>query len=385
MEKLSCIGFGIIHMWRIKLFTLCGLAAWLSVAGAASFVDQPLTYSYTHHDEILKISFPFLQADDPLVAKRINNFLHLTVLHVAPPDRFNAGEIQIPPARVGGFAMMKSDGIALLNSDRVVSVGIVTTGANDSVDYSTSYEFDTRTGRFLVKEELLTPAGLNALARGLAKERRATIHKEIQRLKGLMGAKEKKSDAVRIQQSIEIYEDCLERRFSNDRSDPNKALGVMLLGDGFLSFSSGQCASRSATALDDLGDFANKLSAEELKPYLSSFGKYILLGQGDGLIVPINPYAQIFRGKINRNIPLTLYLGSPNPSALPEFRSAKYYYDKYRTVINLSVKRKDDLFELMETDSKETPKPVLSFKVKGDRLVGEWRGRGKVYSFDAAP
>lgn len=342
-------------MWRVRLFAMFGLAGWLSVACAASFVDQPLTYSYKDHDELVKISFPFVQSVDPLVANRINNFLHLTILGVAPPDRFNEDEIQIQPGRSSRHSMMKSDSITLLNSDRIVSVGIVTTGDNDSIDYSTSYAFDTRTGRFLVKEELLTLTGLNTLARRLAKERRSSVEKEIQRLKGLMHTKKKHSDAIRTQQSMEIYEDCIERRFSNDKFDPNEELGAMVVGDGFLSFSSSQCASRSATSLDSLGDFTNKLNAEELKPYLSSFGKYILLGQGDGSITAINPYGQIFRGKINHNIPFTLYLGSPYPSAVPQFRSAKYYYDKYRTVINLSVKRKGDLFELTEKNSKETP------------------------------
>lgn len=162
--------------------------------------------------------------------------------------------------------------------------------------------------------------------------------------------------------------------------------GVGVLGDRYIAFGVSACSSQVNAALDNLGNFENKLSAEELRPYLSGYGKYIFFGEGDGGKSAINFYGQIFRGKINGNIPVTFYLATEYP-AIGNVRdqSAKYYYDKYRTVINLSVGRKGDLFELTEVDSKESPKPVLSFKVKGGRLVGEWRGGRKTYSFEAAP
>ena len=79
-------------------------------------------------------------------------------------------------------------------------------------------------------------------------------------------------------------------------------------------------------------------------------------------------------------------MGSSSPHGCDKpFSRAEYYYDKYRSVINLSVARKGDLFELTETDSKETPKPVFSFRIKGEKLVGQWRGAGKTYYFEAGP
>lgn len=231
------------------------------------------------------------------------------------------------------------------------------------------------------------PNGIRELAKCLYKERMSRIAKEIRRLKTLSSSGKKIPDPNRINSSVQLYEQCLDERFRpNVLKSSSEFPGASTLGDGYITFSMAGCSSQADADLDELGDFNNKLGAEELRPYLSAYGKYIFLGEADGSITVKNPYGQIFCGKINGNIPVTLYLGpaDPTPNARP-FAEAKYYYDRYRKIINLSAVRQDDSFLLTETDSKETTKPVLSFKVKGQELVGQWRGGGRVYSFVAAP
>jgi hypothetical protein len=369
-------------MRYLNAVVLYGWVVLSSQVQAATFVDHPVTYSYAAHGEKTKISFPFVQADDSTTMERINNFLHLTVLGIAPPAASTNAEMSISRENVGGYAGMQSDGVKLLNSGRVLSVGIVTTGANDSIDERTSYEFDSRAGRYLVKEELLTPAGLNALARRLIKERRLKIQKKIRQLQASKNGWRKGGGSSEREGLIELYENCREQRFGKDNTDTQQ-IGVMVIGEGYLAFNVSACGGRSAVSMDE--ELGVNLTAEQLKPYLSTYGAYILSGQGNGSVPAVNRYAQIFRGKINQNISITLYLGSPYPAVMPHQIEAKYYYEKYRKVIKLSVTSKGDFFALSEIESRETPKPTLNFKMIGGKLTGQWRGGGKAYSFDAQP
>jgi hypothetical protein len=54
------------------------------------------------------------------------------------------------------------------------------------------------------------------------------------------------------------------------------------------------------------------------------------------------------------------------------------------SIINLPVE-KSNLIELTEIDRNENHKPVVGFKIANEKLIGQWRGDGRFFSFDAAP
>ncbi|MBK6594263.1 MAG: hypothetical protein IPG23_17070 [Burkholderiales bacterium] len=373
-------------MGKLRIFVLAGLVFWVGVAEAKRLIDKPLTYLIKNSDNsVATFSFPFIQGEDDLVAKRINVFLHVAELQMAPPELFRSEPLQAATDSARNNSEMESGGIRTLNEGRVLSVGVIY--VNRGYAGKRSYEFDARNGRLLLKDELLTPAGYKLLAKQLVQLRKSRIRSQLSRLTKLLGSHTKKSPTDTpelIREEIDIYKRCLEDRFEgsglkSQLDDP----GILNVEEHSLIFTKGPCSNQS---IDELGDFTNKLSAEEVKPYLSSYGKYILFAEGDGAISAINPYSQVFWGKINGKIPVTLYLGSNYPLIREaQLKRAKYYYDKYRSVIDLSVEKRGDLFELTETDSKEIPKPVLSFKIYEGKLTGQWRGGGKSYSFEAAP
>jgi hypothetical protein len=62
---------------------------------------------------------------------------------------------------------------------------------------------------------------------------------------------------------------------------------------------------------------------------------------------------------------------------VPPFSVAQYYYQKWRKPIDLKVERQGDQFTLTE------PGGVITAKLVGKKLEGQWRGNGKVLAFEA--
>jgi hypothetical protein len=367
----------------------CLLGA-LFFAGNAhgALIDQPITYTYKNGGKLNTLSFPFVRVQEPIVAFRINNFLHLTVLEISPPSDAVLGPVPLPveDGIAMNYATIESLGAQITNDRRVISVGYVSRGRGNSFEDRTRYEFDSNTGRVLLKEELLTPEGKELIAKRVWAERKARIKRELSRLSDLAASPKKisRSGDSReiIGDKIELYEECLEK-FSGSGAESIDIHnpGIMNVVDGGLRFSQPAC---SGQAIDDLQGFQNVLAAAQLKPYLSKYGRYILLGERDYTIAPINPYAQVFRGTIG-GAPITLYLGSDSVQVDPNFQNARYYYNKYGKVIPLAVARNDDVYEFTETESAERPKPVFRFRMTGSKLTGKWHGSGKVLDFSAAP
>jgi hypothetical protein len=359
----------------------------------ATFADKPVTYrSKNGSGEEFKLTIPFIESSNKAAAIRINTFLHDQLLHTLPSnvaDQENDSRVILldPP-----LEEMRSEGVAEMNSGRSIVVQTFISGCGAYCTESTAtYNFDARNGRLIVSQELISPAGRIALAKEVLKFGAARLKKEIVRLekeiKSNKAKKERSTEDLRTQ--LEIYESCLEDRFTKDGGlypyylkDP----GVVTIGNGSLSFSHGECSDHASRALDDLGDIVYTVSGPSLRPYLSAYGKYIMLGEGDGVVMTINPYAQYFKGTINGKTSVTLYLGGyPAGSDESIYETAHYYYDKYRTKIHLSIKRIGNQFELTESKSNQDPKPVLRFQLKGDRLKGQWIGNGKTLPFEAYP
>jgi hypothetical protein len=157
-------------------------------------IDKPVTYSYKNNGEIVNFSFPFVQVQDSLVAFRINNFLHLTVLEIAPPSGVVAGPVSLPVASgiAMNYAAIESLGANKTNGGRVIDTGYVSRGRGNSFEDTTRYEFDSRTGRVLLKEEILTSEGKESIARRVLAERMARVKKELSRLSGLLISQKKR-------------------------------------------------------------------------------------------------------------------------------------------------------------------------------------------------
>lgn len=379
----------------LKLLMLFGFAAWIGSASADQFSVRPLPYHFVDCDSKRQsVSFPFLEFKADRITARVNSYLHLLILDRAPPPISRVtSEEGIDESWAGDQLREMRVGVPVItNGGRVLGVAI---SQESCTSFGTAgevgYFFDIRDGSLVIGDDLLTKVGRAALGLRLLNDRRLRIVNEIGRLNRELGSRKAGRESIRSRDAVTMYRNCLKDRFDVDSrarssGEGGEFPGVMSFGDGWVEFGMASCASQVDASLDSLGGLNNKLSAEELRPYLSEYGKYILLGDGNATAPLINPLGQVFRGRIAGGIPVTLYMGRLNPNAHSEpYSDAKYYYDKYRRVIKLSVVKRGDVFELTEIDSAETPKPVLKFTIKGAKLVGHWQGGGKTLSFEAAP
>ncbi|MDP1979024.1 hypothetical protein [Undibacterium sp.] len=354
----------------------------------ATFSDKPVKYaSKNHMGEKVELTIPFISTENQQVADRINNFLHIQLLNTLPPGKEDAAtktaliELELP------LESMEPASSGLVNGKRQYAIVVSTEGCGAYCSLGEiRFDFDTRTGRAITPLELLSESGKKALAALAQKTNARRLRTEIARLEKLRNKGTKERDKETIAEQIELYERCLEERYTKSGSLYDLYLkypGQINILDGALSFDSGTCSAHVNRAIDDLGNLIVTLKAPQLNAYLSNYGKYILLGEGDGAIADINPYAQVFRGKINGNTPITLMLTSNAEGVY--YPSSRYFYDKHRKAIELKVEHKQDLTELTEFDSKGKPSATISYRRDGNKLLGHWRGAGKTLTFEAAP
>lgn len=366
----------------VKNISLLGSALLFSgTCLGATFSDMPLKYANKNNmGGKTELTIPFISTEDQQVADRINNFLHIHLLNTLPPAKEDAAkktallELEFP------LESMEPASSGLVNGQRQYAIAVNTEGCGAYCSSSEIHiDFDTRSGRVITPVELLSESGKKALGALLQKDSLRRLRTEIARLEKLLAKGTKQHNKEVIAQQLELYEHCLEAR----NGKPGNYLGSIRILDGALSFDIGPCSAHVNQALDDLGNLVMTFKAPQLTAYLSNYGKYILLGEGTGNIDDINPYAQVFRGKINGNMPITLMLTS-NAEGI-SYPSSRYFYDRHRKAIGLSVERKKDVTELIESDSKGNTTASISYRRAGNKLLGQWRGGGKTLTFEAAP
>jgi len=64
--------------------------------------------------------------------------------------------------------------------------------------------------------------------------------------------------------------------------------------------------------------------------------------------------------------------------------TGSYFYNKYRKLIRLSGTVNGNTIELTETESTDTPKPLIRATINGDKLDGQWIGK-QALDFSVAP
>jgi len=121
----------------------------------------------------------------------------------------------------------------------------------------------------------------------------------------------------------------------------------------------------------DFGDLEIEYSFNVLKPYLSDYGRRILLGEENNAIQPNNLLDQLYKGTIGNSI-ITLMITGLYDSEFSGF----YYYDKYGEQIPLSVKS-DGTMATFTCGENET----IKAKITPNGLVGTWKSKGKTLPF----
>jgi hypothetical protein len=352
-------------------------------AGAIGFQEQ----SYRYKDCAGKPAvarIPLFAAEAGVAGKSIDNVIHMVLLKAAPPPKPSATPLSLGKGSLldGGAENLQAK-VADLLGGRIVEVSFAWSECDAVADSAAiAYRFDARTGRLIAERDIFTPNGRSMLHRLLYEGRRSRVVEEVQRQERRTTLAKNKKDRQRAEQTRLLYQQCLDDRFEAGKwQEGAESLGIGGWSQHSLTFQASACASQSDAALDELGPFINKIEVAKFKPYLSDYGRYLFLGEGDGVIPADTATAQFFHGQVG-DVPVTLYVGTRTSGAYAKgplkFDSGVYFYDKYRTLIPLAVMPRDGAnYEFEERDAEEKATATFAVKVDGTHLRGTWRGGSK--------
>lgn len=316
--------------------------------------------------------FPFINSANAAVAARINHQLFIDTFEVLAPvhasDGLNEVSAQTWQNRPEiDFKVQRNDG-------RILSVTLTSEGCGAYCETSSiSHAFDAANGRHLAVEDIFTPAGKAALAKEVRTANLAAIQAEINRLKNdaAKGAGNKKhASAEDSAIALRMYEECAQQRQSPGYGVGMETSAMQIQAQG-VAFSMERCSNHALQALDNLGNFSQRFAPDKLAPWLSAYGRHLLLGEAASVAEPTASWGQVFHGSMGAKLPVTVYVGPLNPDGSV---SGRYFYDRHRKPISLLGRFEAGTLTLTETESQEKQQPRLVLTPQGKELRGRWEG-----------
>jgi hypothetical protein len=279
------------------------------------------------------------------------------------------------------------------NDDRVLTIAFDNEGCGAYCEnYNTYFSFDLKDGTVLTAANLFTPAGLQALSVRLRQEQitrysqqLATLGKELKAARA-KGSKQAMQDATSdLEERIELNQNCLEGQRSlakeaNGQQAPVRPFGNSEFEVAAKAFklTAGRCSNHAMRALDDVGDVTLSLPYPTLAPWLSAYGRSVLLGEGSAAPAE-RVYGQLLRGTLGGKTAITMLLEKEEGDGV----SGAYFYDKFRRPIALSGTRRGSTLELKEqVDDKPESDATLSLTISGDELRGQWASKAANKQFE---
>lgn len=316
--------------------------------------------------------FPWVRTDDAKVAERINQFLFIDTFEAMAPARAADGLRGVDAQNWQNMPILQY--VVLRNDARVLSLRIEGESCGAYCEsFATGHAFDAATGRHLEPGDLFTANGLADIARQIRANNVARLRKEI----AALGGKARRADANREDKAA-LYTACLA-----ERQDPAyrqiEPLGRMAIDAKGVRFEQDRCSNHAMHALDDLDTFSTRFSAEQLGPWLTGYGRALLLEElKEGTAPePTSAFGQVLRGTIDTRLAITLRLQAVRRDGSV---SGTYFYDRYRQPIPVSGTYAGGVLELSESDATR-----WRLVPEGAGWRGEWRSSQKTLPLRLAP
>jgi hypothetical protein len=367
------------------LLSLSCMLAGLAHAGPASVQSLPYQGAKNIHTNVEEgaIKTPFVTMDDAKVAAKVNDHLFIALYNVMAPKKVgvalgSADGVMIDGTVSQDFKVTRNDG-------RVLSLAFDGEGCGAyCASWRTSYNFDARTGRMLDAGDLFTAKGKEALKQKMSKERLSQYRKQLAALKKSLAPLEKKSDA----KSREGAADLVERIALNSRcageedpeeSEPPSGDHRFELAGEAINLVAERCSSHAERALDDVDEVQLSIPYAALRPYLTAYGKSLLLGEGNAKQDSI--YGQILRGKLGGTTAISMLISKGNDREVV----GMVFYDRFGKPINVTGKHSGDTLVLNEVGDDGSAKVgTWQLTLSGNRLTGKWVGK-KTFEVELAP
>ncbi len=360
-----------------------------NIAFASGFETTYINYkSNTQYLTDNKFKFPFVTSDNKAADNKINTTLHLSVLGMLPPSEITKKTISIGKIETNDII---PEEVKTTNSDRVIGFHFSLEGCGAYCEnYNNNFYFDTRNGRVIVYQEILNPKMISQLSSVINKSYLNTTKTFLDKIKKNV----KKHRNEEAEEQIAMYKSCLTERNAKTKDSYYKNfLGSMDIIDGGLTFTYERCSNHAMRALDELGDVSTTIKIDELTPYLSEYGKYIFLGEGEGNVPKTSKYSQLYKGKLNDKIELVLLLGDIDRNNNEDrtthysfYNQEKYAYVKNKKAIPLLIEINNTPKEYtLSEDMESENKGYITFKKINGNLIGKWKNNEKEFSFEAVP
>lgn len=351
---------------RLALF-LC-LGAVLAPALADDLSIMPLQ----RHLGLREYRFPTVKSFRPDVTARVNYQLFATAffpeLYGLPPA--NPGDsLKLPLLEKDGQApLVRLDYRLLRNDAKVFAVefrGETCTSLCDT--FTAPVAFDLANGRLLTAQDLFTPEGHADLLAHLNARLRAALEREVS-IRRQPGARTD-PDA---QTALAMYRQCLATRYAG-RDWP--FAGDMAIEAEHITFSHGSCSTPATRTLDELGPLRQRYTLTQLRPWLSAYGRALLLGDAPAATAG-SPQGQLLAGTLGAGTRIHLHLPASG-NALPKDDapvSAYYSRDSDRRYLPLQGRWSRGVLTLQEFQG-EQPGATLTLRQQGRELTGQWQER----------
>lgn len=238
-----------------------------------------------------QITMPFVHGSDG-VAAAINAQLFQGQFDVPVPVPANGYFTLSTEEGTGGVHSQSF--IVTRNDDHILTILFDGEGCGAYCEnFNTSYSFDLKTGKLLELGALFTAEGMNRLEQQLQQAKRAEYRKVLatllQDLQAAYQQREQPDSINDLQERISFNRECIGEGIHNDRTPRIKeaAHGFAYdfqLNEKTLLLKSGRCSNHAMRALDDVGDYTLEMPYASLSPYLTDYGRQLLL---NGQSVPM--------------------------------------------------------------------------------------------------
>ena len=356
-----------MHSHKTHLLVIA-CAFWLNNANAQTNNEQ--VYHIQRHTDGTNV-MPLVSSSNTQADRRINDYLFIDALSQLPTQLQTKKTITTMPASTAyGYQVVRNDRKVLSLNIRMGYCGAYCEESN------ASYHFDAQTGHHIGLTDVFTKQGIAQLDAKINQLNITRIERTVKHLKSI-----KRNDTTEAQ--LELYSDCLSSKKERSKTPFNTFYSTFQINNRTVTFTSDRCSNHAMRALDDIGDFDNSMSLTQLTPYFTAYGKALFSPTANDTFHP-SAFGQVLYGTLG-NARITMLLEPPQTSNdTPESTvSGQYFYDQYKTSIELYGSLKDNAITLTENDER-TPK-TITLTINGASLSGYWQGEGKIYPIRVKP
>jgi len=236
-----------------------------------------------------QVTMPFVRGGADGVAAAINEQLFQGQFSVPAPVPAD-GHFTLPANEDGAAHAFAQSFTVTRNDDRILSIAFDVEGCGAYCEnYDVYYSFAVKTGDLLKPDALFTANGMNNLAQLLGRAKGAEHRKLLatlrQELHTAYQRHEQPDTITDLQERISLNSECIGEGRHTDRTPrvaetgPGFGYDKFAFGETTFRLTRERCSNHAMRALDDVGDYTLELPYAALSPYLTDYGRRLLLDE----------------------------------------------------------------------------------------------------------